>query len=94
MERKACGEKGKKKKTLPVLDDDDEETVKCHLKELQTEAKKKKMDDNKVVRLMSLTFATRRETMLSHNATTRVSMTLEQYPCLKRPIFVSYSYMH
>lgn len=95
MERKSCGEKSTKKKSLPIVmsvhDDEDEETVKCHLKELEREVKKKQMDDNKVSRLLSLTYASRRESILSHNATTRVAATLEQYSCLKKPIYVRYS---
>ena len=59
------------------------------MKELEKELKKNRFDDSKVTRLMSLTFAMRRSTMLSLRADVRIVTTLRKYPCLNKPIFVS-----
>ena len=71
--------------------DDDEEAMKLHLDELDKELRKKgPMDSDKVTRLLSLTYGTRRRSTLSVSATTRVSTTLGKYDCFKKPIFVSF----
>ena len=49
-------------------DDDDEEAVKCHVSELLKEIMKKGQDNNKVCRLLSLTFAHRRNEIISQTA--------------------------
>lgn len=66
--------KKKKLSEVVVVSDEDDETLDYHVKELQKEAKKTKMDSNKVVRLLSLSYGRRREEMLSETAATRVSL--------------------
>lgn len=82
----------KKRPAIDVADtcDDDEEAVDLHSKELEKEAAKKKFDDEKVTRLLSLTYARRRRTMLRVNASTRINETLMKYPFFKKPIFVKF----
>ena len=69
---------------------EDDEAIQSHLSVLQKEGKKSRIDEGKVTRLMSLTFASRRNTMLSLTANTRVTTTLQNYPFFKKPIYVSY----
>lgn len=69
---------------------DDEEAVTSHVSELQKEFTKKKQDDNKVARLMSLTHSHRKGDILSKPANIRITATLKAYPCLKKPVFVSW----
>lgn len=69
--------------------DDDDEAVQSHLRELQKEANKKKMDSNKVTRLLSLTYNFRRHEALSSPASTgpyqccfaTLPMSHETYTC-------------
>ena len=83
--------KKKKKKvaTEVVTVDDDDEAVESHIKELRKEVKKNRMDNNKIVRLLSLSYAKRRDEMMSESAVTRVSSTIQKYPCFKKPRYVS-----
>lgn len=69
--------------------DDDAEAVESHIKELRKEMKKNKMDNDKIVRLLSLSYVKRRDEMMSESAVTRVSSTIRKYPCFKKPIYVS-----
>lgn len=71
-------------------DDDDEEAVQYHLQELKKEASRKKGDSNKITRLLSLTFNFRRREALSLPAGTRVNTVIRSYPCLLKPIHVSF----
>lgn len=71
-------------------DDIDEESIQSHLSELVKELKRKTYGDNKVTRLLSLTFAARRNEMLSQPANSRMSFVLQKYRCLDRPVFVSW----
>ena len=80
----------KKKKSLPPCsDDDDNEAIQVHLKELEKEVKRKSPDEDKLARLLCLTFTGRRNTMLAQTANARVTSAIQKYPCLKQPIFVS-----
>ena len=74
-------------------DGDDAEAMEQHLSELGKEVKKKNPDSDKVARLLSLTYSTRRTYMMSQTASTRTSAALQQYECLKKPIFVRYMYI-
>lgn len=91
MERKLCeGPSSKHARSSDnVPEDDDDEAVSSHLTELVKEAKKAKLDESRVARLMSLTFANWRRDMLSLRANARITSTLEKYPCLEKPIFIS-----
>ena len=71
---------------------DDEESVQMHLSELNKELKRKNYDKEKVARLLSLTYSSRRTTMLSHSASICVDSLLQSFPCLRCPIFVSMLY--
>ena len=51
--------------------DDDDEAVESHIKELRKEVKKNRMDNDKIVRLLSLSYAKRRDEMMSKSAVTR-----------------------
>ena len=82
------------KKRIPVADtseqDDDEAAIQEHLRELGKECSRKKItDQDKIVRLLSLTHAARREIMLKITAATRVSDTIEKYGILEVPSYVS-----
>ena len=91
MEHKSSHKSKKRKQPLsnPGDGEDDEEAVQSHLCELQKEIKKKKIDNNKVARLFSLTYTFRKGEMLSQPASTRINATLQNYPCLMKPICVS-----
>ena len=91
LDRKSCGDvKTKKNKVSPSpSNEEDGEAVKLHLDQLEKELRKKNRDDDKVSRLLSLTFTSRRTAMLKHSAVTRTDVVLQQFICLKRPIFVS-----
>ena len=69
--------------------EDDSEAIQSHIKELEKELKRNNYNEVKVSRLMSLTFTTQRSAMLSQRANVRIMPTLQKYPCLKKPIFVS-----
>ena len=70
---------------------DDEEAMKLHLQEIDKELKKKhNQDSDKLTRLLSLTFHTRRSEILSVIATTCVATFLDKYGCFKRPVYVSF----
>ena len=71
------------------MDADDDEAIQSHLNELGKEAKKNSFDEAKVARLMSLTFTSRKNVMLSLTANIRITSTSQQYPFLKKPIYVS-----
>ena len=86
--------KGKKEKTpsssSTSREEDDEEAMTLHLRELEKEAKKKSnQDSDKQARLLSLTYARHRSDMMSQTANTRTSMAMQQFECLKKPLFVS-----
>ena len=91
LDRKLCGDakSTKTSSTTSQPEGDDEESIVHHKNELEKEVKKKNPDDNKLARLMSLTFASRRRSFLEKTANTRVSDAISIYPCLMRPIFVS-----
>lgn len=85
-------DKGKSRavSTASEATSDDEAAVEAHLTELRKELTKKKHNDqDKISRLLSLTFANRRAQMLSQPANARVTSTLQEYPCFKFPLFVS-----
>ena len=63
--------------------DDDDEAVESHIKELRKDG------NDKIVRLLSLSYAKRRDEMMSESAVTRVSSTIQKYPCFKKPRYVS-----
>ena len=90
MDKKSvCAKKPSKPcKSLPSDDHDDvdDEAVQSHLSELVKELKRKSYDDEKIARLLSLTFAARRNEMLSQPANSRISSGLQKYRCLNRPI--------
>ena len=67
---------------------DDNEAIDSHLSELIKESKKNKWDDDKVVRLLSLTYACRRRRMNTEAANTRIATSLSKYPCFKKPVYV------
>ena len=96
LDRKLCGDVNAKKppstcseSTVEIPESDDEETVALHLNELKREVKNNRPDDNRLARLMSLTYTSRHSTMASTQANARLSLGINEYPCLKKPIFVS-----
>lgn len=97
-ERHVAKLKGKKEKTprsSTTSREDDEEAITLHLRELEKEAKKKSYEDtDKQARLLSLTYARRRNDMMSQTANTRTSMAIQQFECLKKPLFVSCIELH
>lgn len=85
---------GEKKRNLPTVcdtsqDGEDAEAVEAHLSELKKEMKRKNYDEEKVARLLSLTFDVRRKEMLSQPANSRISSANQIYKCLTKPVFVS-----
>lgn len=77
---------------MPVVEtpeDDDDVAVHAHICELKKECLKKICDQDKIIRLLSLTHVARREEMLESTAATRVSDTIEKYGILKMPTYVS-----
>ena len=70
-------------------DDDDECSHSENMKELTKELKKKKIDDDKTCRLLSLTFKRRRDMRVKGSSAGRISSVLEEYPCFGDPRFVS-----
>ena len=89
VQRKLADKPKKKRKQSLSVDSEDEEAIQSHLHELKMEVKKKKADDEKVARLMSLTYVSRNREILALSASTRVGTALKEYPCLMKPIFVS-----
>lgn len=81
MEKQSLAKKPSKScKSLPSEnhDDVDNEAVQLHLTELVKELKRKNYDDEKVVRLLSLTFDARRREMLSRPANSCISSGLQK----------------
>ena len=75
LSRKSCGEVERKKHPSsnaahPI---DDEEAIKLHLSELVRELKKSCPDEDKMVRLLSLTYASHRGDMMLETASTRIA---------------------
>ena len=64
--------------------EDDDEAVQSHLKELEKEVKKKNMDSDKVTRLLSLTFVSRREGMLSQKISTAFANISRAVSCIEQ----------
>lgn len=83
----------KVRKKIPVVEapeEDDDVAVHEHICELKKECSRKKISDqDKIIRLLSLTHVARREEMLESTAATRVSDTIEKYGILKMPTYVS-----
>ena len=70
---------------------DDEAAVGAHLRELAKELKKKQSrDEDKISRLLSLTFSSRRANMMAHPANPRISTAIQEYPCLKSALYVCF----
>ena len=93
--KRACGEikANAKKKDASVgnaldNDDDDEEAVQRHLKELNLEWKKKNKSTDKIVRLFSLTHKHRSTYLLEKSTKSRVTTALEEYPMIRKPLYV------
>ena len=74
---------------IHIEDEEDECSLSEHAKELSRELQKKKFDDHKVCRLLSLTFKKRRNAMTNGKSSARIASILEEYPCFKDPRFVS-----
>lgn len=82
--------KGKTKATTSEEQtSDDEAAIEVHLAELKKELKRKSTNRDKVSRLLSQTFTSRRTQMMTHPANSRVSSSLQQYPCFKSSLYVS-----
>ena len=62
--------------------EEDDEAVQSHLSELVKELKKRQYADEKIVRLLSLTFSVRRTEMLTQSANSRISSLLQKFKCL------------
>ena len=78
-----------KSATLTCEDDDDSTAE--HLRELGKEIQKKKFDEDKVCRLLTLTFRARQEESRSiAHSSSRIQEMFKTYPSLKDPRFVSY----
>ncbi len=91
MDRKACGEvKGKAKATGGDKEKDDDDTAaKLHLRALERECAKKSISDqDKVVRLLSLTHAARQEEMANLTAAVRPTETLKRFSILGMASYV------
>ena len=68
---------------------DDEAAMQRHLKEIETECKKKKKDLFKCFKLSILTADSRRQWLITMKAPTRVSCNLTRFRVLKQPEMVS-----
>ena len=86
MQRKAP--KKQSSVSINTQDSDDEEAVQSHFSELRKELNKKKQNDDKLTRLLSLTYGFRKKQMLSQPANTRITSALEEISCLNKPIHV------
>ena len=64
--------------------------LKHHLCELGKEMKKSAYDENKLARLLSLTYARRRSDLLSVTASTRISSAIKSSKYLMKPVYVRY----
>ena len=85
-EKKSSVSKVKKRKSLSKLEvqdsSDDEDAIQSHLSELLKEVKKKQRNPDKTMRLLSLTYSSRRCEMLSNPANTRITVALLAYRVL------------
>ena len=73
---------------------DDEAAVEVHLSELTKELKRKhNQDGDKISRLLSLTFTSRRSLMMTRPANARISSSLQEYPCFKSSLYVNNSHI-
>ena len=94
--KKSLGETRKRKKgkdddgEIPPEPQDDEDTLKAHCALIEKECKKKDgaKDYKKIFRLLTATREYRRKWMLGMTAPTRVAITVNTYPCLKKPLMV------
>lgn len=68
--------------------DEDDEAIQRHLKGLNLEWKKKNKSIDKIVRLFSLTHKYRSALLLEKSTTSRVTAALEEYPMIRKPIYV------
>ena len=67
---------------------DDKAAVERHIKELESECKKKKKDLYKCFKLMALTADNRREWFIAMKAPTRIPFNLNRFCVLKEPEMV------
>lgn len=87
---KKCSKRGKVKATTSEdQTSDDEAAVEAHLSELTKELKRKHNQDvDKISRLLSLTFTSRRTLMMTSPANARISSSLQEYPCFRSSLYL------
>jgi len=73
--------------------EEDEESIKRHLNDLSNEWKKKSRSQDRIARLLTLTINYRRADKLKKNASSRIVAMIQDFPMLRRPIYVSKIYL-
>lgn len=74
---------------MSVHEGEDDVAIQEHLAALQKESSRKKvLDRDKVVRLLSLTHTARQKEMMECTATSRISNTIAKYGVLQSPCYV------
>ena len=80
--------KTKKSSITSPSEGDDEESVIYHLNELEKESRKKDPDQDKLARLMLLTYINRRNTFMAQTANTCISDAISKYLCKCIIVFI------
>ena len=76
--------------TLGEEDSDEDSDVDHHVRELTKEMGKKYWDNDKIVRLLSLSYRSRTRSMASEKVChLRITGTTSKFPCFKQPLYVS-----
>ena len=96
--KKACGlvtqrKTVKKVNTATITIEEDDESVKRHLSDLSHSAewrKKTGRSQDRIARLLSLTINYQRTDKLSKNASSQIVAMIQDFPMLRKPIYVSY----